>query len=41
MDRLEIRAYYDVVLRQEAKKLGTPKWKGPQPELKELRWVLD
>jgi len=41
MDRLEIRAYYDVLLRGEAKKIGTSKWQRPQPELKEIRWVLD
>ena len=41
IDRLEIRAYYDTVLNGEAKKLGTPKWQGPQPEFKELRWVID
>jgi len=41
IDRLEIRAYYDIVLNGEATKLGTLKWQGPQPEFKELRWVLD
>jgi pimeloyl-ACP methyl ester carboxylesterase len=39
IDRLEIRAYYNFVANGKASKLGTPQWQGPQPELKELRWV--
>ena len=41
IDRLEIRAYYDIMRAGDARKLGTPKWQGSQPEFKELRWVLD
>lgn len=39
IDRLEIRAYYDIVANGKASKLGTPQWQGPQPELRELRWI--
>jgi len=41
IDRLEIRAYYDIVPAGDAKKLGTAKWQGPKPQFGELRWLLE
>ena len=38
IDRLEIRAFYEVYADDEKTVIGSRQWNGPQPVLKELRW---
>ncbi len=39
IDRLGLRAYHEISTAGKTKLLGSKSWRGPQPELRELRWV--
>ena len=41
IDRLEIRAYYDIYVGNKKTIIGDTKWKGLQPLLREIRWCVN